>query len=122
MIDRISPSRLAQLQTLIAAGREAQFYWWPEWCGPQGQRSAVLEQDRRECQMCRARGRHSRATIVHHVKHLRDRPDLALSVWDPDTGERQLLSVCKACHEREHPESFRQNAPQTQPLTTERWD
>lgn len=122
MIDRISPSRLAQLRALIGQGREALFYFWPEWEGPEGQRLAVLRLDRFECQLCKARGRYRRATIVHHVKHLRDRPDLALSVWDPDTGERQLVSVCKACHELEHPESFRQNAPQAQPLTTERWD
>ena len=57
----------------------------------------------------------------HHVKHLRQRPDLALSIWDPDTGARQLVTVCKACHEREHPESLRRSVPAA-PLTAERWD
>ena len=119
MLDGISPSRLVELRELIARGAEARFYWWSEW--RDHARPDVLALDRFECQRCKARGRYSRATIVHHVKHLRDRPDLALSVWDPDTGERQLLSVCKACHEREHPEAQRPFAS-APPLTRERWD
>ena len=115
----ISPRRLAQLRTLLEKGGEARFYWWPEW---QQLRADVLELDRHECQLCKARGRYSRAMIVHHVKHLRDRPDLALSIWDPDTHERQLVSVCKACHEAEHPEALRKFEPRKAPLTAERWD
>ena len=124
MIDRISPTRLQQLRALIADGREALFYWWPEWADPdpeRGVRAAVLRMDRGECQLCKARGRYARGTIVHHVRHLRERPDLALSIWDPDTGQRQLVTVCKACHEREHPESLRRSVPAA-PLTAERWD
>ena len=122
MQDRISPSRLEQLRALISTGNEASFYQWGAWAGPDGIRQAVLKLDRYECQMCKARGRYSRGTIVHHVKHLRDRPDLALSLYDPDTGERQLITVCKACHEAEHPESLRQMAATKPPLTPERWD
>ena len=62
------------------------------------------------------------ARIVHHVKHLRKRPDLALSIWDTDTGERQLISVCKQCHEELHPESQRQYRRFYAPVTVERWD
>ena len=115
----ISPRRLAQLRALVAAGREAAFYWWPEWIRL---REDVLKLDHRECQICRARGKYRRATIVHHVKHLRDRPDLSLSVFDPDTGERQLISVCKSCHEEQHPEALRKFEPRKAPLTAERWD
>lgn len=122
MQDRISPSRLEQLRALISTGNEASFYQWGAWGGPDGIRQAVLKLDRYECQLCKARGRYSRGTIVHHVKHLRDRPDLALSLYDPDTGERQLITVCKACHEAEHPESLRQTAAPKVPLTPERWD
>mgnify|MGYP001491951708 CR=1 FL=1 len=39
------------------------------------------------------------ATTVHHILHVENRPDLAL---DDDN----LLSVCAACHNREHPERF----------------
>ena len=85
-------------------------------------RAKVLEMDRNECQVCKGRGRYSRGEIVHHVKHLRDRPDLALSVFDPDTGERQLLTVCKRCHEELHPEAQRQYRTEREPVTSERWD
>ena len=119
MMRGISEKKLGTLRRLIDEGREARFYWWADWLRL---RDKVLEMDRHECQLCKARGRYSAATIVHHVKHLRERPDLALSVFDPDTGERQLVSVCKACHEAEHPESLRQFAPAKAPLTAERWD
>ena len=115
----ISPCRLAQLRTLLRLGRGDLFYWWPEW---QQLRGDVLQLDRFECQRCKARGRYRKATIVHHVQHLKERPDLALSIWDPDSGERQLISVCKACHEAEHPEALRKFEPRKDPLTPERWD
>lgn len=115
----ISASRLAQLLSLLRQGREALFYSWPEWIGL---RAEVLRLDQYECQRCKAGGRYRGARIVHHVRHLRDRPDLALSIWDPDTGERQLVSVCKVCHEALHPESQRQFRAVRAPITTERWD
>lgn len=115
----ISGRRLAQLRELIAEGREAEFYSWGEW---KALRPDVLRLDNRECQRCKQRGRYRRAHIVHHVKHLRKRPDLALSIWDTDTGERQLISVCKQCHEELHPESQRQYRRFYAPVTVERWD
>ena len=115
----LTPTLLAKLRALIAAGREWEFYSWSQWLRRRGE---VLELDHHECQLCRAQGRYRRGKIVHHVKHLRDRPDLALSIFDPDTGERQLLTVCKTGHELEHPEAFRQYAPKAPPLTAERWD
>ena len=113
----ISARRLAELRALIAAGKEVLFYSWPEW---REKRKTVLRLDKRECRMCAARGRYARAVIVHHVKHLRDRPDLALSIWDGE--ERQLISVCKRCHEQAHPEAFRQTRTGALPMTAERWD
>ena len=122
LLDKISPTRLEQLRKLTATGREDLFYSWSEWAGPDGVRQAVLKLDNCECQICKAHGKYSRGSIVHHVKHLRERPDLALSIFDPDTGERQLVTVCKACHEEEHPESLRRCAPSKAPITVERWD
>ena len=121
----ISDGRLAQLRKLIEDGREAEFYSWDEW--RRKLRPEVLRLDNNECQLCKARGKvrtgaSGSRMIVHHVKHLVDRPDLALSVYDPDTGERQLITVCKDCHEALHPESMRQTTPQEPPVTTERWD
>ena len=121
----ISPRRLEELRDLIDQGAETRFYFWAEWRGSHGGggvREQVLRLDHRECVRCRERGRYARAEIVHHVKHLRDRPDLALSIWDPDTGERQLVSLCKACHEEMHPEALTRYEPTHEPVTAERWD
>lgn len=113
----ISGARHIQLNALIQAGKAHDFYSWPEW----GKlRAEVLKMDNHECQRCKERHRHRRATIVHHVNHLKDRPDLALSVYDGDA--RQLISVCKRCHEELHPESQRQLKKIGTPLTLERWD
>lgn len=114
----ISATRLNQLQELIQSGREARFYDWPEW---HAVRAEVLRMDRRECVRCREqKHRYRPARIVHHVRHLQDRPDLALSIVDPDTGARQLVSVCKDCHEELHPESLRRLPLRRTPLTAER--
>lgn len=94
------------------------FYKSSAW---QRKRQEVLALDRYECQRCKARGKYNKATIVHHVKHLKDRPDLALSIYDGE--ERQLVSLCKSCHEDEHPEAQMQNKNKfVKPLTDERWD
>ena len=121
----MKPSQLERLRRLIDAGEEARFYSWKDW-----KRLAATVKtriDRGECQKCKARGKYAPAAVVHHVKHLSDRPDLALSIYDPETKERQLISLCRACHELEHPERLRQQQTQAQgaaakPLTEERWD
>ena len=100
-----------------AGSRSCAGYSWPEW---RRLRREVLAVDNCECQECKRRGVYSKASIVHHVRHLRDRPDLALSVYDGDS--RQLEAVCKRCHEELHPDSQRQYAPSAPPLTPERWD
>lgn len=115
----LTPDKLARLTALLAAGRENVWYNSSDWGRV---KEAVKRMDHCECLVCKAMGRHSPARVVHHVKHLRDRPDLALSIYDPDTGARQLISVCKDCHERLHPESQRQYRPHFSPLTAERWD
>ena len=117
----ITKKRLAQLRRLIKEGRENLFYSWPEW----KQLSAdVVKMDRYECQKCRARGKYRPAELVHHVQHLKDRPELALSVYDPDTERRQLVSLCRPCHEEEHPERLRPawTTTQRETVSEERWD
>lgn len=115
----MTPDKLARLTALLAAGRENVWYNSSDWGRV---KEAVKRMDHCECLVCKAMGRHSPARLVHHVKHLRDRPDLALSIYDPDTGERQLICVCKQCHELLHPESQRQYRPSKIPVTAERWD
>ena len=100
------------------------FYDSAEW---RAKRAEVLKRDRGECYYCRLRGHYSPAVIVHHVQHLDEHPELALSdtYIDADGVEhRQLVSVCRDCHETVcHPERMRdQGTPKEPPLTAERWD
>lgn len=114
----MTPDKLARLTAMLAAGRENVWYNSGDW----GRVKEAVKRIDHECVICKAAGGHSATRYVHHVKHLRDRPDLALSVYDPDTGERQLICVCKQCHELLHPESQRQYRPSKPPVTAERWD
>lgn len=120
MRQRISPQRLRQLIKLLECGNEHQFYCWGEWL--ELREYVFTKLDHCECQICRSKGRFRKGYIVHHVKPLRQRPDLALSVYDSETGERQLITVCKRCHEELHPESLKSYASAKKPITEERWD
>lgn len=109
---------LSHLQELISQGREVTWYNSKAW---RVVRNQVLDLDNHECQRCKAKGRYAQAEIVHHVKHLKDRPDLALCIWDG--GERQLISVCRSCHEEMHPErELTPGKSWKKPVTVERWD
>lgn len=111
--------RILKLRAMIGQGHADGFYSWKIW---KRLRESVLRHDCYECQLCKAKGRYSRAEIVHHVKHLKDRPDLALSIWDGE--ERQLVSVCKRCHEELHPESMEGRLPaaKREDVPEERWE
>ena len=115
----MTEQQLQRLNTLIEAENADAFYSWKPW---KRLRESVLRLDNRECQLCKAKGKYRKAVVVHHVKHLKDRPDLAMSIYDGD--ERQLVSVCKQCHEELHPERtvrYRYEK-KTEAVTTERWD
>lgn len=107
---------------LVAEGGEHAFYCSTAW---RRKRRQILRRDKYECQLCRARGRYRKAELVHHVNHLKDRPDLALSDTYTDgdgTEQRQLISVCRECHETVcHPERMRKNFREKF-TTEERWD
>lgn len=82
-------------------------------------RKQVLELDHHECQVCRAKGLYTHATIVHHVKHLEDHWELRNQIYD---GEgRQLISVCAECHNALHPERNAKTEEAGQALTDEWW-
>lgn len=98
------------------------FYKWNKWLRI---RDEVLKMDRNECQMCRNKyHRYRKASTVHHVNHLKNRPDLALEIWyrDPATHKdrRNLLSLCHDCHEEIH--GYRKSGTEEEALTPERWD
>lgn len=84
------------LKEIVRLVKEGKFYKSSAW---EKKRLEILERDNYECQVCKEEGGFAPATTVHHILHLENRPDLAL---DDDN----LLSVCAACHNREHPERF----------------
>jgi hypothetical protein len=117
----MTKSQLDRLRRLIDDGQEERFYSWRDW----KRLSHIVRTrlDNCECQKCKARGKYAPAEIVHHVQRLRERPDLALSIYDPETKKRNLISLCRACHELEHPERLRPaKGAAAKPLTEERWD
>lgn len=107
---------------LVAEGREHDFYCSSVW---HHKRDEILQRDRHECQICKSRGKYKRADLVHHVLHLKDRPDLALvDTYPGEDGQehRQLISVCKECHETVcHPQRMRKEGKEKF-TTEERWD
>lgn len=64
-----------------------------------------MQRDHFECQKCRKKGKikvlkansekRNQRAYVHHIKYLRDNPELAL---DDDN----LITLCFSCHEEEH--------------------
>ena len=84
-------------------------------------REKVLEVQHNECQICLSHGKVTTADTVHHVKHVRDFPELSLSpyYYEGEKKKRNLIAICKSCHANEHPEKMQQaNKPA---LTEERW-
>ncbi len=104
-----------ELIQAIEVGDVRKFYKSTVW---KHKRKEILKRDNFECQRCKSKGRFSKAEIVHHIKHLRDFPELAL-VND------NLKSLCATCHNEVHPEKFekfRSNwEERNEPITKERW-
>lgn len=74
------------------------FYVSKQWLKLKAQ---ILKEQHYECQICKAKGKVSKATTVHHNKFVRLFPYLALSKLD-DEGRRNLIAVCFNCHEEIH--------------------
>lgn len=60
-------------------------------------RESILRRDKYRCVYCRSYGRATEAVTVHHIKHVDMHPDLAFV-------DSNLVSLCQACHNKEHPE------------------
>ena len=73
------------------------FYHTTRW---KHKRKDILKRDHYSCCMCRQKGKYTRATTVHHVKHLKDAPEMALT-------DDNLISLCGDCHEEMHPEKHK---------------
>jgi 5-methylcytosine-specific restriction endonuclease McrA len=95
------------------------FYLTKEW---RRLRKDVLKNYKSECQYCKARGKYSKATHVHHEFRRDKYPEYELMEYvtlPEGTVKRNLVPVCKTCHETVcHPERLRHAK---EPLTPERW-
>lgn len=113
---------LRWLEDQIASGNVHRFYLTGEWKEKSGE---VLDMDRHECQIHKERGRFARAELVHHEKHVKRFPELALDIYYTDADgqhKRNLRSVCKWCHENVcHPERLKKKSKPGF-TTEERWD
>lgn len=104
-----------KLLEAIKKGNVEQFYKYSIW---RDKRLEILKRDNYECQRCKDKGGFSKAEVVHHIKHLREYPQLALV-------DDNLKSLCAACHNKVHPEKwnkFKNNwKNRDEPITPERW-
>lgn len=115
------------IRELIDKDELWRFYKSKEWIAL---KTKVLKENHYECAECRKHGVITRyddgrlLSTVHHVCHVRDHPELALSEWykDYSTGklERNLIPVCKACHNKLHPEKIKRSS-QEKFMNEERW-
>jgi len=108
------------IQSCISQGNITPFYASKEW---RRLRRTVLSGDKQECQMCKGNGAYTKANHVHHINYVKKHPELALSthyVDDEGKTQRNLISVCKNCHETVcHPERLRWNVKEQ--LNVEKW-
>ncbi len=101
-----------ELLLAIQRGDVRKFYKSREWLH---KRKFILRRDNYECQKCKREGKYSKAETVHHKKHLKDFPELALI-------DSNLESLCGSCHNEEHPEKLKKvEVNRREHITTERW-
>lgn len=131
--DDMTGTELASwIRSLQAEDQLWKFYKSKEW---KDLKRKILRQDHYECQVCKRsgivtryeviHGRMVKLQTVHHVMHVTEHPELALSEFYTDSSgsrQRQLITICKACHNKEHPEKNKNVSSQRQGYTnTERW-
>lgn len=94
--------------------------WWAGNKDIEGLKNEVLREQHYECQECLKLGRITKADTVHHVQFVRKYPELALSKHYTYKGiqYRNLIAVCKECHNKLHPEK---HGPKKESLNEERW-
>jgi len=89
----MSTEELVQwIRTLIHSNSIVKFYKGNLW---RHLRQEVLDEQHGECQICKGKGLVETATMVHHIRHVRQHPELALT-------KENLMSLCNECHYQIH--------------------
>ena len=96
---------LKDMMEWINSGDVSKFYNSRRWRRLSRQ---IKADDKNECQICKHKyKRYRRADVAHHEKHIRRYPNLCMSKYyidDNGVRKRNIVSVCKECHELEcHP-------------------
>lgn len=107
-----------QIAELIKTNQTHKFYNSREW---RKLSHTIKSEYHNECYFCRLKGRYSHSRIVHHVRHLKEFPELAYSrtYTDADGDEHlQLIPVCHSCHEEQH---RKDNITQKRYSNIEKW-
>ena len=113
-------------ENIITDKEVKQFYNSKEW---KRKRAKILERDHHECRDCRNRiadaymngitltkseAKIRRGCEVHHIKELREYPNLALN-------NDNLISLCTQCHNVRHGRNPKRFVRKKKLLTAERW-
>lgn len=88
----ITLQELRWLEGLIRQDKLKTFYDSALW---KHRRLEALERDNYECQECKRNGKYRRGKNVHHIKEVKDSPDLALTLDNLET-------LCIQCHNEIH--------------------
>lgn len=118
------------IEQLIKKNELWRFYKSREWIDL---KERILQEQHHECYECKKRGVITRYDVaedgnkklistVHHVQFVRSHPELALSEYYYYNGERRrnLIPVCKACHNKLHPEKHKRQQSSGY-VNEERW-
>lgn len=95
------------IRELMDTNQLWRFYKTKEWLEL---RNRVLELAHHECEDCKAKGKYTRAKLVHHEHEVRDYPAQALSMYYQDehgAPHRNLWALCQDCHEARHGRMYR---------------
>jgi 5-methylcytosine-specific restriction endonuclease McrA len=118
------------IEELIEKNELWKFYKSKEWITLKNQ---ILKENHYECAICRQQGIITRYDIdeegnkrllstVHHVQYVRKHPAMALSRTYMYEGKeyKNLIPVCKACHNKLHPEKHKKKN-RNHFINEERW-
>ena len=97
------------IEKLRESGELWRFYKSKEW---RNLKDEVLKEQHYECQICKKQGIITKADTVHHNQFVTKHPSLALSKLYYYKGKqyRNLISVCRACHNKLHPEKHKKRS------------
>lgn len=78
-------------QRAVKKDKFDKFYNSPQWIN---MRNYILSKNNYTCAKCEGE-----ADTVHHIKHLREPGG-----WELRLNEKNLMPICKSCHNKEHRE------------------